>query len=139
MAQQQLLLIILATIVVGIAVTVGIQMFADNAISSNRDAVSSDLTSLAGRAQAYYRRPAIMGGGDHSFVGLTTDDAGIKKLTSLPGGKNDNGTFSISAAGTLNEVVIEGVGAERAGDGNPVKVEIHVRDAGRADSLVILH
>ena len=44
MGQQQLLLIILGVIVVGIAVAVGITMFSDSAISANRDAVTNDLT-----------------------------------------------------------------------------------------------
>jgi aldehyde:ferredoxin oxidoreductase len=47
MGQQQLLLIILGVIVVGIAVAVGITMFTDNAISANRDAVTNDLVNLA--------------------------------------------------------------------------------------------
>ena len=64
MGQQQLLLIILGVIVVGIAVAVGITMFSDNAISANRDAVTNDLVNLASRAQQYYRRPASMGGGE---------------------------------------------------------------------------
>ena len=52
MGQQQLLLIILGVVVVGIAVVVGITMFQDNAISANRDAVTNDLVSLGARAQA---------------------------------------------------------------------------------------
>ena len=62
MGQQQLLLIILGVIVVGIAVAVGITMFQDNAISANRDAVTNDLVNLAARAQQYYRRPTALGG-----------------------------------------------------------------------------
>ncbi len=57
MGQQQLLLIILGVIVVGIAVVVGITMFQDNAISANRDAVTNDLVNLGARAQQFYRRP----------------------------------------------------------------------------------
>ncbi len=76
MGQQQLLLIILGVIVVGIAVVVGITMFQDNAISANRDAVTNDLVSLGARAQQYYRRPTPVGGGGVSFVGLTNGEAG---------------------------------------------------------------
>jgi hypothetical protein len=139
MGSQQILLIILATVIVGIAVIVGISLFSDNAVSANRDAVASDLSGLAGRAQQYYRRPTTMNGGGSSFMGLTADAAGLQKLTSLPGGKNENGTFSITAAGTASEVVIEGIGRESAADGNPVTVDIHVRDANRPDSLVWVH
>jgi len=46
MGQQQLLLIVLGVIVVGIAVIVGINLFTVNAVSSNRDGVTADLTNL---------------------------------------------------------------------------------------------
>ena len=45
MGQQQLLLIILGVIVVGIAVAVGITMFSDSAVNANRDAMVNDLVT----------------------------------------------------------------------------------------------
>jgi len=135
MGQQQLLLIILGVIVVGIAVAVGITMFSDNAVSANRDAVSNDLVNLAARAQQFYRRPQALGGGGNSFVLLTADDDGLKKLTNMALGKNANGVYSISAAGTLNDVKIQGVGTENGENGSKLVMEIWVRDAGRTDSL----
>jgi hypothetical protein len=135
MGQQQLLLIILGVIVVGIAVAVGITMFADNAVSANRDAVSNDLVNLAARAQQYYRRPAALGGGGNSFVGLTADASGLAKLTNMAAGKNANGTYAVQAAGTANQVVIEGVGTENVSGGNFVTMRIISRDQGRTDSL----
>jgi Tfp pilus assembly protein PilE len=139
MGQQQLLLIILGVIVVGIAVAVGISMFSDNAVSANRDAVSNDLVNLAARAQQFYRRPTALGGGGNSFVGLTADVAGLAKLTNMSGGKNANGTYSVKTAGSANQVVVEAVGTETAPDGNKVTMDIMVRDAGRSDSLVAIH
>ena len=135
MGQQQLLLIILGVIVVGIAVAVGITMFSDNAVSANRDAVSNDLVNLAARAQQFYRRPAALGGGGNSFVGLTADASGLAKLTNLAGGKNANGTYTVQSAGTLNQVLLRGVGTEIVSGGNHVTMEIIARDAGRTDSL----
>lgn len=124
MGQQQLLLIILGVIVVGIAVAVGITMFQDNAISANRDAVTNDLVNLASRAQQYYRRPAALGGGGNSFVGLTADAAGLAKLTSKT--TNANGTYSIITAGTSTSVVLKGVGTEKGSDGSAIDVRISV-------------
>src|SRR5512142_13699 len=109
MGQQQLLLIILGVIVVGIAVAVGITMFADSAISSNRDAVSNDLVNLAARAQQYYRRPKALGGGGNEFTGLT-----IEKLTNKP--SNANGTYTVTSV-AAGEVVIDGEGTETASNG----------------------
>ena len=136
MGQQQLLLIILGVIVVGIAVAVGITMFTDNAISANRDAVTNDLVNLAARAQQFYRRPTALGGGGNSFVGLTADAAGLRKLTNRE--TNANGTYSITSAGTATAVVLQGVGTEMVDGTNYVTMEIHVSNT-KSDSVVIVH
>jgi Tfp pilus assembly protein PilE len=96
--QQQLLLIILSVIVLGIAVAVGITMFSDSSINSNRDALTNDLAALASRAHQYYRRPSYLTGGGNSFTGLTADAAGLRKLTNKA--TNENGTYSVVIAGT---------------------------------------
>jgi hypothetical protein len=132
MGQQQLLLIILGVIVVGIAVAVGITMFSDSAISANRDAVSNDLVNLAARAQQFYRRPSALGGGGNTFTGLTLD-----KLTNMASGKNANGTYSVSSVAADN-VVIQGVGTEMVGS-NYVTMCIIARDKGRTDSLYVVY
>jgi len=71
MGQQQLLLIILGVIIIGIAVAVGINMFSSNAIDANRDAVTADLTQLAAKAQQFYKKPTTMGGGGNDFNAFT--------------------------------------------------------------------
>jgi hypothetical protein len=128
MGQQQLLLIILGVIVVGIAVVVGITMFQDNAISANRDAVTNDLVNLGARAQQYYRRPVALGGGGNNFSGLT-----MAKLTQPVSGEtwtNPNGTYSIAEVDSIH-VLIDGLGVEKSA-GNPVHVQCRVT----SDSLV---
>jgi Tfp pilus assembly protein PilE len=131
MGQQQLLLIILGVIVVGIAVAVGITMFNDSAVSANRDAVINDLVNLASRAQQYYRRPTALGGGNASYVNLTTA-GGMKLLTktSTSSWTNGNGTYTIATAGTggsTAEVDFQGLGTSTGNDGtNPVKVIMQV-------------
>jgi len=125
MGQQQLLLVVVGLIIVGLAVGVGITMFADDAISSNRDAVTNDLVNLASRARQYYHKPTALGGGGSSFVGLSADAAGLQKLTSKP--QNLNGTYSIKTAGTDSTVYLLGVGTEKAGDGNLVQITMLVK------------
>jgi Tfp pilus assembly protein PilE len=112
MGQQQLLLIILGVIIVGIAVAVGITMFQDNAVNANRDAVSNDLINLAARAQQFYRRPVGLGGGGSSFTNLGTD---VSKLTN--NATNDNGTYTISAGGDQT-ITLKGVGTSKGNDGS---------------------
>jgi Tfp pilus assembly protein PilE len=118
MGQQQLLLIILGVIIVGIAVAVGITMFQDNAVSSNRDAVTNDLVQLAAKAQQYYRKPSSLGGGGNSFAGLTADASGMAVLVSTTFSNNDNGSYSISTAGTTGSITFTGVGKTSLSDGS---------------------
>ena len=69
MGQQQLLLIVLGVIVVGIAVVVGINLFNANAESATQDSIVSQGTSLGAIAQQYFKKPVAMGGGGNSFTG----------------------------------------------------------------------
>ena len=127
MGQQQLLLIILGLIVVGIAVAVGITMFKDSAVSANRDAVTNDLANLASRAQQYYRRPKVSGGGGGSFTRLTAG-SGMKLLTKTSGSsvRNGNGTFTIVSSST-STLRLQGLGTEFGRDRtNKVKVVMNV-------------
>ena len=125
MGQQQLLLIILGVIVVGIAVAVGITMFNDSATSANRDAVTNDLINLASRAQQYYRRPVALGGGGGSFAALAGN---IQLLTKTSGTSmiNGNGEYTILSASS-SQVSLQGEGTETGNDGtNPVKIVMDV-------------
>ncbi len=72
MGQQQLLLIVLGVIVVGIAVVVGINLFNANAETSTQDSIVSQGTNIGAMAQQYYKKPVAMGGGGNSFVGFET-------------------------------------------------------------------
>jgi hypothetical protein len=106
MGQQQLLLIVLGVIVVGIAVVVGINIFNANATSANRDGVISDLNNLGAMAQQYYKKPTSMGGGGNDFTGW-----------SIPTGLDAtaNGTYTVVVAAA--QVDITGTGTEIGDDG----------------------
>jgi hypothetical protein len=86
MGQQQLLLIVLGVIVVGIAVVVGINLFNANAESATQDSLVSQGTSLGAIAQQYYKKPVAMGGGGNSFT--PNDPGAVTFITywgNLPG------------------------------------------------------
>jgi hypothetical protein len=138
MGHQQVLLILLGVIVIGIAIVVGVHLFTAQAASSNLDSMVSDLQTLRARAHEYYRKPVPMGGGSRSFVGLTADAVGIGRLTSQA--TNDNGTYSIAVSGTDTEVVLQGDGLEDGdGDGVKVQVKIWVRADVENDSLALVN
>lgn len=109
MGQQQLLLIVLGVIVVGIAVVVGIYLFSANSISANRDGVTSDLNNLGAMAQQYYKKPISMGGGGSTFTGLVPWEIPTG-LDSTP-----NGTYAATVA--AQSVTIVGTGTEIGTDG----------------------
>ncbi|MDZ7360138.1 MAG: hypothetical protein ONB46_05350 [candidate division KSB1 bacterium] len=100
MGQQQLLLLVLAAVIVGLAVVTGINMFGQNAIQANQDAIRQDLLKIGSEAQAWYRRPAALGGGGNTFAAL----GGANGWASLnyPAGANfvnANATYVWSGAG----------------------------------------
>ena len=70
MGQQQLLLIVLGVIIVGIAVVVGINLFNANAEESAKDTMVSEGTNLGAMAQQYFKKPKALGGGGNDFTGF---------------------------------------------------------------------
>jgi hypothetical protein len=88
MGQQQLLLIILGVIIVGIAIAVGISMFSSSSVQANKDALINDINNLAANAYQYRIRPTTMGGGGGNYSGYTIPT----KLVS-----NDNGGYTATA------------------------------------------
>lgn len=111
MGQQQLLLIILGVIIVGIAIAVGLSLFSAQSIQSNRDAIINDLNNLAAQAYQFRIRPQSMGGGQGDY---TTFAIPTKMKT------NENGTYSTSPS--QNSIVFTAVSAQNAS--NSVKVTI---------------
>jgi len=109
MGQQQLLLIVLGVIVVGIAVVVGINLFNANAVSSNRDGVVSDLNNLGAMGQQYYKKPTSMGGGGNTFTGWTLP-------AELDTTANGNYVLTVAA----QSLTIQGYGTELATNGSKI-------------------
>jgi len=118
MGQQQLLLIVLGVIIVGIAVVVGINLFNANATNANRDGVISDLNNLGAMAQQFYKKPTSMGGGGNAFDGSNGHPTGWAIPTGLD--STANGTYPPPTVGAQT-VSIVGIGTEPGTDGtNPV-------------------
>ncbi len=103
MGQQQLLLVILVTIVVGIATVVALNIFSTSAEQANHDAVRLDLAQIGSAAQGWYIKPAMLGGGDNSF-----GDIDFRKIT-FPGQVDEsNGLISTNLNGTYIITVGDG-------------------------------
>lgn len=70
MGTQQLLLVILGIIMVGIAVAVGIAMFSPSLAEANKDAIVNDLLNIGQYAYRYKLTPVPFGGGGRAYTGF---------------------------------------------------------------------
>lgn len=112
MGQQQLLLLALGVLVIGIAVVVAISVFNASAMETNREAVIVDLTNIALMAQQYYRKPAILkGGSSYSFTGWTIPPALLQ---------TSNMSTAVTASVAAQSVILVGLGTEIGKDGSTV-------------------
>lgn len=70
MGQQQLLLVIVGVIIVGLAIAVGISLFSAQSTAYNRDAMINDLNHIGQLAYQYRITLQRLGGGEGKFVGF---------------------------------------------------------------------
>lgn len=135
MGQNQILLIILGMIIIGVTIAVAITLVQENAVTANRDAMASDLLNLSAKAVQYYSTPAASGGGGHSFVGLTADAAGMALLASDAFAQNGNGTYSILTAGDATHVVLLATGNVYLSDGSFATITCEVMPSGNVMTI----
>lgn len=127
MGQQQLILLVLATVIVGIAIIIGIRAFTENSIKSNSDAMVQDMVRIASDAQAWKQKPAPFGGQLDDGAGRKANpiDFSTADFVLLGYGNtallytNLNGTFVLNASAT--GLAICGYNALR---GNTVVIEV---------------
>ena len=123
MGQQQLLLIVLGVIIVGIAVVVGINLFNANAEESAIDTTVSEATNIAAMGLQFYKKPTALGGGGNDFSGfaaivpvaLTSTDycthevddgtAGILTITSSHTDYTFDVEVTVTSAGVYETIV----------------------------------
>jgi len=74
MGQQQILIVVLVTIIVGIATVVAIDNMQKSHDSSVYDAIQQDILQAQVNAIAYLKKPTMMGGGGGSYIGMTLQD-----------------------------------------------------------------
>lgn len=103
MGQQQLLLLVLGMVIVGIAVVAGIQAFSEGKQKAERDAAISDAMRLISDIQAWKLKPSAFGGGANiqGFTGVSLKAIGLDPSNDA-GKKSDkmyetlNGCFDVS-------------------------------------------
>ena len=126
MGQQQLLLLVLGVVIVGLAVVVGIQAFGENQKSANQDALVNDAIRIASDIQAQALKPTQFGGAGSWALVDETGNASFEAMgytTNANGNyENLNGTFTLTAGtavnGGTNPVAITGYSTDA--DGAPL-------------------
>ena len=118
MGVNQLLVVILGALLVGIAIYVGISMFSANTVETTRNAIIIDLGAFAARANAYYGKSAAQAGGGKSFNGITLGQV-------FPMKENLNARYFIEAVQD-DQCTITGVGKVIATNGDSIRVRIRV-------------
>jgi len=136
MGTQQILLIVLSVIIVGIAVAVGITMFNTQAQNANRQALVADANNFASQMIAYYKTPTSHGGGGRAFeASMDTLEVWLG-FTSGGVYSNDNGTYTLTRT-NASTIQIVGTGTEKGNDGtNNTKITATL-DATSSDPITM--
>jgi len=121
MGQQQLLLLVLGIVIVGLAVIVGIQAFGENARKSNADALVNDAVRIASDAQAWKLKPAQFGGGANEIgmSGFSFDKIGYR-VDADGDYSNLNGVYEANPSNTDLQIT-----GESEQHDNAVLVRVH--------------
>ena len=100
MGQQQLLLLVLGIVIVGLAVVVGINAFSENRVKSNADATVTDALRITSDIQAWALKPGQFGGmlSTEGIEDATFDDIGYPNSSNTY--SNVNADYDIT--GSLN-------------------------------------
>ncbi len=142
MGTQQILLIVLSVIIVGVAIVIGISMFNRQAYNANAAAIAADAQTFATEVVQYYRTPVSQGGAmgangqplstgegapwEKSVVLARLGEVEVDGEFSSIG--NENGSFSISEF-TDTKVIIIGIGNSERNGKNP-KIETTIELPG---------
>ena len=123
MGQQQLLLLVLGIVIVGLAVVVGINAFGENQKRANADAMVNDALRIASDIQAYALKPGQFGGAG-GFDELDISGNFFRDKIGYPnssGGEysNVNGTFTLESES--DSIIINGLNSDQD---NQVRVRV---------------
>lgn len=119
MGQQQILFLILALCIAGIAVSAF--AIVDDSETDFRAAIHTDLTMLAARAREFRDTPFEADGGDGTFIGLTATPQGFERLAGTM--SRTYARYFISKSGNSRSVEVTAVGLHPGNDSQkPVRI-----------------
>jgi len=113
MGQQQTLLLVLVTVVIGISIRVGFRMVNDQNMQQNRDQLMIQIQNIYAFAEQYATKPQKQGGGAGTYTKFTLP----KRMK-----QSVSGTFKATVSGTTGLTII-GTGNVKGNNGTgPVSV-----------------
>ena len=127
MGTQQILLIVLSVIIVGVAIAVGITMFNNQAYNANQQAIAAELQNYGADVIKYWKTPVSQGGAGQdatvaseaaiaTFIGFDPTASGTDDST-----ETENGIYRVSGYdATAGEVELEGIGNNNRGGKYPM-------------------
>jgi hypothetical protein len=129
MGQQQLLLLVLSTVIVGLATVSGIQAFDENQQKATQDALVQRAMSIGSDIYAAHRKPIQFGGVDLSStpgVSSVATAAGYDSATPPADGAGDGASCDITTSSSVATVVCssDGTGSADASTNQSVTVEV---------------
>ena len=117
MGQQQLLLLVLSTVIVGLATVAGIQAFEQGSVRANQDALTNTAIKIASDIQAQTEEPSQFGGYDGDLSSAADNKNGVS-LSEL-GYDTSSGIYST----TDGECALSTGGSNTASPSNGSQVE----------------
>lgn len=124
MGTQQLLLIVLGVIIVGVAIAVGITIFNNQAYNNNRQAVATELNTYGTSAMQWWKTPLAQGGAGRTF---DADEAADEIAQYIGFGADadavyttSTGSFKVISAEDESTVIIHGIGTDKKTAGYPL-------------------
>ncbi|WP_054685818.1 hypothetical protein [Rhodothermus marinus] len=139
MGQQQLLLLVLGMVIVGIAVVAGIQAFSEGKQKAERDAAVSDAMRLISDIQAWMLKPAAFGGGGNKGDWSNVSLKAIGLDPNNDGGTNPdyyetiNGCFNITGAEEKATLTIYGKNNSGQCDQNNMIAKVEIKGTSPND------
>lgn len=113
MGQQQLLLVIVGVIIVGLAIAVGIGLFSAQSVAYNRDAMIHDLNMIAQSSYQFRISLRRLGGGEGDYSNYVIPPQMRQ---------NSNGRYSVIDA-QVNTVELKGVSVADSSNSITVTVD----------------
>ena len=107
MGQQQLLLLVLAIVIVGIAMVAGITSFMEGRNKANRNAVTIDAMRVVSAVQEWKSKPSANGGGGGAsgFTGVSFGAIGVAASSLNGSGQYLTSTGCIALAAGTNATI----------------------------------